>query len=269
MGVVTDFNANHYPEKASMTLQFVDNPWFYVLAIPALIINGISKGGLGGGVGSVSVPMMALAIPPSQAAAIMLPILCVMDLPAIHAYFGRWDKAQMRIIIPAGLLGIVVGTLTFRYLNESWLRILLGSLSIGFILNSLRKKNPDAAPPTRANGWFWCSISGYTSFVAHSGGPPLTVYLLPQKLDKTVFVATSVIFFSIGNYLKIAPYMWLGLFDTRNLATSAVLFPAGVGGVYLGVWLHKRLSQGLFYRIIYVLLLATGAKLLYDGLTGL
>ena len=262
-------NPNRCTEKAVITMQLVDNPWFYALAIPALILNGISKGGLGGGVGSVSVPMMALAIPPSQAAAIMLPILCVMDLPAINAYFGRWDKAQMRIIIPAGLLGIVVGTLTFHYLNESWLRILLGIISIGFVLNSMRKKNPDAAPPSRAKGWFWCSISGYTSFVAHSGGPPLTVYLLPQKLDKTVFVATSVIFFAVGNYVKIVPYMWLGLFDARNLATSAVLFPVGIGGVYLGVWLHKRLSQALFYRIVYVLLLATGAKLLYDGLTRL
>jgi uncharacterized membrane protein YfcA len=252
-----------------MTMQFVENPWFYALAIPALILNGISKGGLGGGIGSVSVPMMALAVPPSQAAAIMLPILCVMDLPAIHAYFGRWDKVQMRTIIPAGLLGLVVGTITFRYLNDNWIRVLLGVIAIGFVLNSMRKQNPGAAPPTRAKGWFWCSISGYTSFVAHSGGPPLTVYLLPQKLDKTVFVATSVIFFAVGNYLKIGPYMWLGLFDTRNLATSAVLFPAGVIGVYLGVWLHKRISQTLFYRIVYVLLLASGAKLLYDGVTRL
>ena len=245
----------------------VDNPWFYALAIPALILNGISKGGLGGGIGSVSVPMMALAIPPTQAAAIMLPILCIMDLPAIHAYFGRWDKAQMRIIIPAGLLGIVVGTLTFRYMNESLLRIVLGAISIGFVFNSMRTKDPAAKPPTRGKGWLWCTLSGYTSFVAHSGGPPLTVYLLPQKLDKTVFVATSVVFFSVGNYVKIGPYLWLGLFDLRNIATSALLFPVGILGVYLGVYLHKRLSQQLFYKIVYVLLLATGAKLLYDGLT--
>lgn len=253
----------------TMQIQLVENPWFYALAIPALILSGISKGGLGGGVGGVSVPMMALVIPPTQAAAIMLPILCVMDLPAIHAYFGRWDKAQMRVIIPAGLLGIAVGTLTFRYLNDNWIRVLLGVIAIGFVMNSMRRKNPNAVPPTRAKGWFWCAISGYTSFVAHSGGPPLAVYLLPQKLDKTVFVATSVIFFSVGNYVKIGPYIWLELFDTRNLATSAVLFPAGVMGVYLGVWLHKRISQTLFYRIVYVLLLASGAKLLHDGLTRL
>src|SRR5512140_1409782 len=125
-------------------MQFVENPWFYALAIPALILNGISKWGLGGGVGSVSVPMMALVIPPTQAAAIMLPILCIMDLPAIHAYFGRWDKAQLRVVIPAGLLGIVVGTLTFRYLNDNWIRVLLGVIAIGFVLNSMRRKTPGA-----------------------------------------------------------------------------------------------------------------------------
>jgi hypothetical protein len=250
-----------------MQFTLIDNPWFYAVAIPALILNGISKGGLGGGVGGVSVPLMALVISPTQAAAIMLPILCVMDLPAIHAYFGRWDKAQMRIILPAGLAGIVVGTLTFRYLNEHWIRVLLGTIAIGFVLNSMRKMNLAAARTSKVKGWFWSGISGYTSFVAHSGGPPLTVYMLPLKLDKTVFVATTVVFFSAGNYLKIGPYLWLGLFDWRNLATSLVLLPVGVGGVYLGVWLHKRLSQTHFYRIIYALLFATGAKLLYDGLT--
>lgn len=247
----------------------IDNPWFYAIAFPALVLTGISKGGLGGGVGGIAVPLMALTVPPTQAAAIMLPILCMMDLPAIHAYFGRWDRRQLRILLPAGLLGIVVGTLTFRYLNDNWIRILLGAISIGFVAFSLRGSNPGPAKPTVLSGWFWCGLSGYTSFVAHSGGPPLSVYLLPQKLDKTVFVATSVIFFAAGNYLKIGPYLWLGLFDTTNLQTSALLAPIGIASIYLGVWLHRRLSQNLFYRVIYILLAVSGAKLLYDGITKL
>lgn len=252
-----------------MNFHLVDNPWFYVAALPALVLTGISKGGLGGGVGGVAVPLMALTISPAHAAAIMLPILCVMDLPAIKAYFGRWDKQQMRIVLPAALAGMVVGTFTFRYLNDSWLRILLGIIAVGFVANNLRRTNPHPARPSRAKGWFWGSISGYTSFVAHAGGPPFSVYMLPLKLDKTVFVATSVVFFAVGNYVKILPYLWLGLFDSRNLATSIVLFPVGVAGVYLGVWLHKRLNQALFYRIIFVLLGLTGVKLLYDGITRL
>lgn len=246
-------------------LQLIDNPWFYGLAFPALILTGISKGGLGGGVGGVAVPLMALAVSPVKAAAIMLPILCVMDLPAIRAYFGKWDKAQMRIMLPASIVGIAIGTFTFRFLNDNWIRILLGTIAVGFVAFSVRRKNPSAAKPSRAKGWFWSGISGFTSFVSHAGGPPFSVYVLPLKLDKTVFVATSVCFFAVGNYLKIVPYLWLGLFDARNLGTSLVLLPIGIAGVYLGVWLHKYISQYLFYRIIYILLAVSGIKLLYDG----
>jgi uncharacterized protein len=192
-----------------------------------------------------------------------------MDLPAVQAYFGRWDKTQMRVILPGGLAGIIVGTFTFHYLNDKWIRVLLGVIAIGFVLSGVRRSAPAARRPSAAKGWFWSGVSGFTSFVAHAGGPPLSVYLLPQRLDKTVFVATSVIFFTAANYAKIVPYLWLGLFDARNLATSAVLLPIGVGGVYVGVWLHKRISQPLFYRIMYVLLGLSGAKLLYDGVTRL
>ncbi len=250
-------------------LPLIDNPWFYVVAVPALVFAGISKGGLGGGVGGVSVPLMAMIISPTQAAAIMLPILCVMDLPAIHAYFGRWNRTLMRIMLPAGLVGIVLGTFTFRYLNDNWIRLLLGAIALGFLAASLVRRNPAPVPPSKAKGWFWSGLAGYTSFVAHAGGPPLSVYLLPQRLEKTVFVATSVAFFATGNYAKLIPYFWLGLFDTRNIATSAVLFPVGIAGVYLGVWVHKYLNALWFYRIFYALLFLSGSKLLYDGITRL
>jgi uncharacterized membrane protein YfcA len=247
----------------------VSDPWFYVLALPAVMLTGISKGGLGGGAAGVAVPLLALVISPRQAAAIMLPILCIMDLPAIHAYFGRWDRRQMRIIVPGGLLGIVIGTLTFRYLDDNWIRLLLGVIAIGFVASSLRKANPAAQPPSKAKGWFWSGLSGFTSFVAHAGGPPFVVYMLPQKLDKTVFVATSIIFFAICNFVKIGPYLWLELFDGRNIATSALLAPVAIFSTYLGLWLHKYITQTAFYRIIYVLLGASGMQLLYSGLTRL
>jgi len=97
----------------------------------------------------------------------------------------------------------------------------------------------------------------------------MLVYLLPQKLDKAVFVATSVVFFGAMNYAKIVPYLWLGLFDLRNLATSMLLIPVGVAGTYLGVWLQTRINTLWFYRIVYTLFFFTGTKLLYDGLTRL
>lgn len=247
----------------------ISDPWFYVLALPAVMLTGISKGGLGGGAAAISVPLLAMVISPRQAAAIMLPILCVMDLPAVHAYFGRWDKRQMRIVLPGAIAGLAIGTITFRYLNDNWIRLLLGVMAIAFVANSLRNKDPAARPPSKAQGWFWSGLSGFTSFVAHAGGPPFTVYMLPQRLDKTVFVATSVVFFTACNYAKIGPYLWLGLFDWTNLATSALLAPLAIASIYLGLWLHKHIGQVIFYRIIYVMLAASGIQLLYQGLTRL
>ena len=208
-------------------------------------------------------------IAPVQAAAILLPVLCVMDLAGIKAYIGRWDGRIMRIIIPAGLIGCGIGTVSFRWLDDNLIRILLGVIALGFLAYRLEPRAAAAAPPSDRQGGFWATLAGLTSFVAHAGGPPLMVYLLPQRLDKAVFVGTSLVFFASMNYAKIVPYLWLGLFDLRNLATSLVLIPIGVAGTYFGVWLQKRLNPVHFYRIVYLLLFVSGSKLLYDGLTGL
>jgi hypothetical protein len=212
---------------------------------------------------------MALVVSPAQAAAIMLPVLCVMDLAGIRAYLGRWDGRIMRVIIPAGLVGCGIGTVSFRWLDENLIRILLGCIALGFLAYSLKPRAVAPEPPSNRQGWFWAVLSGLTSFVAHAGGPPLMVYLLPQRLDKAVFVGTSLVFFASMNYAKILPYLWLGLFDQRNLATSLALIPVGVAGTYCGVWLQKRLNPLHFYRIVYALLFISGSKLLYDGLTRL
>lgn len=235
-----------------------------------MLLNGISKGGLGGAAGSASTPLMALAVPPAQAAAILLPILCVMDLAGIRAYLGKWDRRLItRVMLPAGLLGCVIGTLTFRALRDDWIRLLLGAIALGFLAWSVVPKRASLRKPSDAEGWVWCTLSGFTSFVAAVGSPPLLVWILPHRLEKAVFVATLLVFFAALNWFKIPAYWWLGLLDLRNLWTSALLVPVGVAGTYLGVWLQTRIDVRVFYRIIYALLLVTGAKLLYDGVTGI
>jgi len=252
-----------------VNFQVITDPWFWVVAIPAVVLSGISKGGLGGGAGGVSTPLLALAIPPAQGAAVMLPVLCVMDLAGIKAYLGRWDRRLMRIILPAGFLGCVIGALTFRQLDDNWIRILLGVIALGFLAYNLFPRSAPRRRPSDAEGWFWSTLAGFTSFVSHSGSPPLLVYVLPQKLEKTVFVSTLLVFFAAMNYAKIVPYWWLGLLDFRNLATSLVLIPVGIAGTYLGVWLQTRIDAIWFYRIVHMILFLTGTKLLYDGITQL
>lgn len=246
----------------------ITDPWFWALAIPAVALTGIGKGGLGGGV-PVATPVMALVIPPAQAAAITLPVLCVMDIAGVRAYLWRWDRRIVRILVPAGIAGVCLGALTISMMNDDWIRILLGSIALGVLAWTFFPKKAALKKPGDAMGWLSGMLSGFAGFITHAGSPPVMAYLLPQKLEKETFVATSLIFFFTLNYGKIVPYLWLGLFDARVLATAAVLVPAGIAGIYAGMWLQRRIDIRWFYRLLYALLLFTGTKLLYDGITGL
>lgn len=245
---------------------------FYPVAVGAILLTGVSKGGFAGGIGGFAVPLMALYISPQDAAGIMLPILCLMDLVGLHAYRGKWSREHMRVIVPGALAGIGLGALTFGLISASGVRLLVGAIAVAFTLNRwfgiAQRFAAGLQPPGRKAGWFWSAVAGFTSTLAHAGGPPLAVYMLPQNMNKTVYVGTSVVFFTIVNYVKIVPYFFLGQFHTGNLSTSLAFAPLAPLGIWLGVWLHRRIPEGPFYRIAYALLFVTGLKLIYDGLAG-
>lgn len=251
----------------------ITDPIFYLLAVPALLIVGIAKGGLGGGIGILGVPLMALAIGPVQAAAIMLPILMVMDGFALRQWWGRWDLPNLRVVLPGAIAGIVLGTFTFRYLSEDHIRVLIGVIAVGFVVNHFagllagRRLPPGRREPRPVAGSFWGALSGFTSFGVHAGGPPINVYLLRQGLDKSTFQATSVIFFAIVNWVKVPPYAWLGQLQLDNLTTALVLSPLAPLGIWLGAWLHHRIDETWFFRVIYASLLVVGVRLIWIGLT--
>ncbi len=250
----------------------IEDPLFYLVAFPALMIMGISKGGFGGGLGVVAVPLLSLAISPVQAAAILLPILVFMDLIGFWTFRGKWDTATAKVIICGAVVGIAIGTASFKYLDEHMIKLLISMVALGFSGNYwLKRRNGDREPkaPSVLRGGFWSLIAGFTSFAAHSGGAPLNVYLLPLKMNKTVFQATTVIFFAIINYVKLIPYAWLGQFSSENLMTSLVILPLALVGIVSGIWLHTRIPEKLFYNLCYSFLFLTGLKLLYDGVSGM
>jgi uncharacterized membrane protein YfcA len=251
----------------------ITDPLFYLAAVPAVLLFGISKGGFGGGLGTAAVPLMALVISPVQAAAILLPILCIMDLVALWKFRGKWVWPELRILLPASLVGILVGTLLFEYMSAAVVKLIVGSVAITFTMHfwiSKRKKNDGALPNFPPGfGILGGSVAGFTSFVAHAGGPPINMYLLRRPLNRTDFAATTILFFAVVNYVKLIPYTWLGQFDPTNLATSAVLAILAPIGVLIGAWLHARISDRFFFGLVYVLLFAVGLKLVFDGSTGL
>ena len=248
----------------------IDSLVFYPVAIIAILIVGISKSGFGGGVGVLAVPLMSLFIPPPQAAAILLPLLIVMDWFTIWHYRKTWDKRNIVILLPAAMLGILLGSLFFKNLSEAHIRILVGAIAVLFVANYFIKRQ--SVKPHQADvprGLFWGTIAGFTSFGVHAGGPPINIYVLPQKLDKSIFVGTTVIFFTVVNLVKVLPYTLLGQFSTENLLISLMLAPLAPLGVWLGVKLHYRVNEKIFYTLCYIFLFITGIKLLVDGVAGL
>ncbi|MBT3992408.1 MAG: sulfite exporter TauE/SafE family protein [Rhodospirillaceae bacterium] len=254
-------------------LPLITDPLFYLVAIPAVISIGIAKAGVGG-TGGLATPLMALVVSVPQAAAVLLPIICVADIFAIWAFRKTWDTKNLKIMIPGATIGVVVGTLTFKYLDPAAIKLIIGGIAVAFaslrFLDYVRKKEP--GPPTKPaiiKGGFWTAMCGFTSFVAHSGAPPLNVYMIPQRLDKTLYMGTLAIFYTYVNYAKIGPYWWLGQFDITNLSTSLVLLPVVPVGILVGLWIHRKVDDQLFYRLIITLLFLTGLKLCYDGISGL
>lgn len=248
----------------------IADPWFYALAVPAMMIAGISKGGFGGGVVVLAVPLMSLAVPPQQAAAVMLPILMAMDLLALWVYRDSFDRGHLRILLPAAVIGVGAGWASFGLLDAAVIRLVLGVIAVSFTLDYWFQIRPRGKlkGPDKLWGGFWAAVSGFTSFMAHAGGPPLNVYLLPKGLEKRLFVGTVAVFFLVVNWMKLVPYALLGQFHAANLTTSLILLPLAPAGIWLGVWLQKRVSDRIFYGVCYALLLVTGLKLGYDGVVG-
>ena len=248
------------------------DPWFYAAAVPAVLIFGIAKGGFGGGLGVLSVPIMSLVISPVQAAAILLPILCIMDLLGLAAYRGKWAVEDVRVLIPSALVGIAIGTLLYGVLSADHVKLIVGVVALLFCLHYFlvdRHKSPeDRDEPSQALAVVGGSIAGFTSFIAHAGGPPVNMYLLRRKLDRTRFVATTVIFFTAVNYAKLLPYGWLGALSTDNLTASLVLAPLAPVGIAAGIWLHNRVTDRFFFRFAYALLFVVSLKLISNGISG-
>jgi uncharacterized protein len=230
-----------------MNFPIITDPWFYATAIPAVFLMGLS----------ISVP---------QAAAIFMPLLLVMDLMGIAAFRKDVDHKLLRFLLPWGLLGILAGTLLFKLVSAPLVAGVVGVLTLAFLAQRLLfPPSADADPLPPWLGRWLIAAAGFTSFVAHAGGPPYSAYILRLKLSPLVYTATASYFYFIINLSKWVPYAWLGLLDMRNFATSIALMPVAFAGVWLGIRIARYIQPTLFYRLIYLGMFLTGCKLVWDG----
>lgn len=240
---------------------------FWLSALASVLLIGISKAGFGAGIGVIATPLMALTIPTAEAAALLLPLLILSDFMAIRQYRTRFDKRNLKVLLPGAMVGIVVGWFFFGYFrgNEHILKVGIGVLALAFVLfqvlharlmGVLKQRRPAAA-----EGVFWGIVSGFTSTLAHVGSPPAMVYLLPQNLPRDIYVGTTIYFFTVTNVVKLIPYAELGLLRVGNLYTIALLLPVAYIGVLLGYFLNRKCSDRWFNRLVYGLLTLTGLQL--------
>jgi uncharacterized membrane protein YfcA len=244
----------------------ITDPFFYAVAIPAVLLLGVSKSGFGAGFGSLAVPLMALAVTVPQAAAMLMPVLLVMDLLGMAAFRNNVDRALLRFLLPFGLLGVAIGTLLFKVLDAQWVAGIVGSFTLLFLAQRLMfPPRADSPPPPPWLGALLTVTSGFTSFIAHAGGPPINAYVIPLKLKPVLFTGTMAFFFFFINLAKWVPYAWLGLLDLRNMTTSLALLPFAPIGVWVGVRIAHRIDPVLFYRLVYLGMFLTGIKLVWDS----
>ncbi len=249
-----------------MTFTIITDPYFYAVTIPAVLLLGVSKSGFGAGFGSLAVPMMALAVTVPEAAAILMPVLLLMDILGMAAFRKDFDLKFLKFLIPCGLVGIVIGALLFKALSAHTVAGIVGVFTLLFLAQRLIfPPKPDSPPPPKWLGAILTATSGFTSFIAHAGGPPINAYVIPMRLSPVKFTATMAFFFFVINLSKWIPYAWLGLLDMRNMATSLVLLPIAPIGVLVGVRMARKINPVLFYRLVYLGMFLTGVKLVWDA----
>ncbi|EEB83796.1 sulfite exporter TauE/SafE family protein [Roseobacter sp. GAI101] len=250
-----------------MTLDF----WFFCIAGPAVLFAGISKGGFGSGAAFASASILALVIEPGMALGIMLPLLMLIDVSTLRPYWGKWGASEVKLLVAGGVPGVILGALLYKIASPDFFRLLIGGISVGFVIWQLGRSTGWIAAGKRSlpssAGLFWGAVAGFTSFVSHAGGPPAAVYLLSRNLSKTQYQATTVLLFWTLNAVKFVPYAFLGIFTMETMTADLLLAPFAIAGAWIGVKAHRLISQKVFFGITYLLLMVTGTKLIWDGLT--
>jgi uncharacterized membrane protein YfcA len=231
---------------------------------------GLSKGGFSG-IGMVSTPMLALILPPLEAAAILLPIILIQDAMSVWVYRRVWDPWNLKVMIPGCVLGIGAAWVFAAYMSTGAIRLLVGLIALGFVGYAVfRHYLPGEPPKPRAShGVFWGGMAGFTTTLIQIGAPPYYAFVLPQRLEKMIYVGTTVMFFAAANTMKIVPYFALGQFSTAGLATSFALFPLAIACNFLGIYLVRVTPEAMFYQITNVIVFVLGCELTRQGVTEL
>lgn len=247
----------------------LQDPVFWALAIPAVLLIGLAKGGFAG-VGALGLPLFALAMDPVQAAGILLPILIAQDVVSVVAFRRTWDGEVLAAMLPGSIIGVILGWWFAASVSSRAVLVAVGAISVLFGLYRLWvERGGRIAAASNSPGWvgaLFGVVTGFTSQIAHAGGPPFQMWVMPRRLARDVLIGTTAIFFAVLNWIKVPAYVALGQFTWDNALVTLALLPVALLGSLAGVILVRRIAMDRFYTIIYLLMVVAGVKLLWDGL---
>lgn len=243
-------------------------PGLLALLVLAAFVVGLSKGGLPA-VAMLSVPLLSLIMSPLVAAILLLPIYILSDAVSVWLYRREFSAPNIKLLIPAGVLGVVIGWVAASSVSDQMVALAIGVMGISFCLyNWFFKKSSDMPQPVnKVKGMLWGTLSGFTSFISHAGAPPFQIFVLPQKLPKMVFAGTTTIVFAAINLAKIIPYSNLYPYTKATLEVSAYLLPVAALGTVVGKKLIERLSEKWFFLAVQIALFAISIKLVIGALS--
>jgi uncharacterized membrane protein YfcA len=237
---------------------------YFVLAGLACLLVGLSKGGLPT-VGMLAVPILSLYMSPVKAAVLLLPIYIISDVVSVWLYRKDFSASNLKILIPAGVLGVFIGWLTASFTSDTAVKLMIGCMGVGFCLSTWLRRTPQAKQAVNLKkGLFWGTMAGFTSFISHAGGPPFQIYVLPQRLPKVQFAGTATLLFAVINAAKILPYQLLQPYAYDDLLRAANLIPFALLGTVIGAYVTKRIADVWFYRLVQVGLFVVSIKLISD-----
>ena len=242
------------------------NLLFFLCVVPAIIIFGIAKSGLGGSIALISIPLMTVVMPLGQALAVILPILILSDFIAAYRFRKEFDLNTLKLIIPFSAIGIFVGSVTFSFFSEDLLKFIIGLMGFFFSAHYFLFRKNEKIPIKKSflKGSICSAVAGFTSFCVHAGGTPTSIYLLPLRMKKEIYVGTRVIFFTFVNLIKFPFYLNLSMITPDSFKQSMILFPLSIVGILIGYQILKHIEEDVFYNIIYVLILITSSRLIYS-----
>jgi uncharacterized protein len=241
----------------------ISDPIVWLVACVAVTFLGLSKGGFIG-FGLIATPLLALAVPPLEAVAILLPVILAQDAFSAWSFRHDWDLTTLSVLLPGSLCGIALAWILASYVSDALVRVVVGTAGMSFVISHW--VGLKATTRTRTSGIFWGTMAGFTGTLANAGGPPFLVYALSQDLAKMTFVGTMAIFFLVLNAAKLIPFFALGQFSNQSLTASLMLLPLAIITNFVAIHLVKRIPSSTFYRVSYGLVLAVSIGLIWQGI---